>query len=186
GSHGGQAGHDGTSTHGNSSWTAPSGGDDGAGDVCGRRPGASGEPRTRGTLWSDQSWAYNCDGARTTMTGRPPVAAPRAGPAVIEGHGESREGRPGRPAREGVGTTAPGRSDAPMAPRTLILKLFEMNGVGHLTHGLWRLPDNNRHRYTDLDYWTELARIAGDAGFTTIFLADVVGAYDVYGGSAET
>jgi FMN-dependent oxidoreductase (nitrilotriacetate monooxygenase family) len=73
-----------------------------------------------------------------------------------------------------------------MSPKPLILNLFEMNCVGHITHGLWRLPDNNRHRYTDLDYWTELARIAEDGGFTAIFLADVQGAYDVYGGSAET
>ena len=73
-----------------------------------------------------------------------------------------------------------------MSPKPLILNLFEMNCVGHITHGLWRLPGNNRHRYTDLTYWTELARIAESGGFTAIFLADVVGAYDTYGGSAET
>ncbi|MFC5299269.1 MULTISPECIES: NtaA/DmoA family FMN-dependent monooxygenase [Brachybacterium] len=74
----------------------------------------------------------------------------------------------------------------PVAPKPLILNLFEMNCVGHITHGLWRLPGNNRHRYTDVTYWTELARLAEDGGFTAIFIADVVGAYDVYGGSAET
>ncbi|NMA76393.1 MAG: NtaA/DmoA family FMN-dependent monooxygenase [Actinomycetales bacterium] len=73
-----------------------------------------------------------------------------------------------------------------MSPKPLILNLFEMNCVGHITHGLWRLPGNSRHRYTDLSYWTELARIAESGGFTAIFLADVVGAYDTYGGSAET
>ncbi|MGO1226224.1 MAG: NtaA/DmoA family FMN-dependent monooxygenase [Brachybacterium sp.] len=73
-----------------------------------------------------------------------------------------------------------------MSPKPLILNLFEMNCVGHITHGLWRLPGNNRHRYTDLEYWTELAQIAESGGFTAIFLADVVGAYDTYGGSAET
>lgn len=71
-----------------------------------------------------------------------------------------------------------------MSPKPLILNLFEMNCVGHITHGLWRLPGNNRHRYTDLEYWTELAQIAESGGFTAIFLADVVGAYDTYGGSA--
>lgn len=72
-----------------------------------------------------------------------------------------------------------------MTPKPLILNVFEMNCVGHITHGLWRLPGNNRHRYTDVSYWTELARLAEEGGFTAIFLADVVGAYDAYGGSAD-
>lgn len=74
----------------------------------------------------------------------------------------------------------------PGSPKTLILNLFEMNCVSHITHGLWRLPDNNRHRYTDIRYWTELARITEDGGFDAIFIADVVGAYDVFrGGPAD-
>lgn len=72
-----------------------------------------------------------------------------------------------------------------MSPKPLILNVFEMNCVSHITHGLWRLPGNNRHRYTDLEYWTELAQIAEEGGFTAIFIADVVGAYDTYGGSAD-
>lgn len=71
------------------------------------------------------------------------------------------------------------------APKRAIINLFEMNTPGHITHGLWRLPRNNRHRYTDLAYWLELARIAEDGGFDTIFLADVVGAYDVYRSSPD-
>ncbi|THG28584.1 NtaA/DmoA family FMN-dependent monooxygenase [Naasia lichenicola] len=70
-------------------------------------------------------------------------------------------------------------------PKRAIINLFEMNTPGHITHGMWRLPGNSRHRYTDLGYWLELARIAEQAGFETIFLADVVGAYDVYRGSAD-
>ena len=61
-----------------------------------------------------------------------------------------------------------------------------MSCVSHITHGLWRLPGNNRHRYTDIRYWTELARILEDGGFDAVFLADVVGAYDVFrGGPAD-
>ena len=72
------------------------------------------------------------------------------------------------------------------SPKRLILNLFEMNCVSHITHGLWRLPDNNRHRYTDIRYWTELARVLEDGGFDAVFLADVVGAYDVFrGGPAD-
>ncbi|MEN0023909.1 MAG: NtaA/DmoA family FMN-dependent monooxygenase [Microbacterium sp.] len=69
--------------------------------------------------------------------------------------------------------------------KRLIVNLFEMATPGHITHGLWRQPDNQRERYADVAYWTELARIAEDAGFDAIFLADVVGAYDVYDDAFE-
>ena len=71
-------------------------------------------------------------------------------------------------------------------PKKLIVNLFEMNTPSHITHGLWRLPDNNRERFNDLDYWTELAQVLEHGGFDGIFLADVVGAYDVFRGGPET
>ncbi|HUR00973.1 MAG TPA: LLM class flavin-dependent oxidoreductase [Nonomuraea sp.] len=64
--------------------------------------------------------------------------------------------------------------------------LFEMNCVGHIQHGLWSHPANNRHRYTDLEYWTDLARLLERGLFDAVFLADVVGAYDRYRGGPET
>ena len=67
--------------------------------------------------------------------------------------------------------------------KRLIVNLFEMNTPGHITHGLWRQPDNNRERYKDIAYWLELARVAEAGGFDAIFIADVVGAYDVYDSS---
>jgi FMN-dependent oxidoreductase (nitrilotriacetate monooxygenase family) len=70
--------------------------------------------------------------------------------------------------------------------KRLILNLFEMNCVSHITHGLWRLPDNNRERFNDLDYWTELAVLLEEGGFDAVFLADVFGTYDVFRGSADT
>lgn len=70
-------------------------------------------------------------------------------------------------------------------PKRLVVNLFEMNTPGHITHGLWRLPGNNRERYTDIGYWTELARLAEAAGVDAIFIADVVGGYDVYGASLD-
>jgi long-chain alkane monooxygenase len=70
--------------------------------------------------------------------------------------------------------------------KRLILNLFEMNCVSHITHGLWRLPDNNRERFNDIEYWTELARLLEDGGFDAVFLADVIGTYDVFRGSADT
>ena len=44
-------------------------------------------------------------------------------------------------------------------PKQLHVNLFEMNCVSHIVHGLWVHPDNNRHRFNDLDYWTELAQL---------------------------
>jgi long-chain alkane monooxygenase len=70
--------------------------------------------------------------------------------------------------------------------KQLILNLFEMNCVSHITHGLWRLPGNNRERFNDIEYWTELAQLLESGGFDAVFLADVVGAYDVFRGSADT
>ena len=32
--------------------------------------------------------------------------------------------------------------------------LFEMNCVGHISHGLWVHPENSRHRFNDLEFWT--------------------------------
>ncbi|ABO68832.1 LLM class flavin-dependent oxidoreductase [Geobacillus thermodenitrificans] len=66
------------------------------------------------------------------------------------------------------------------------INAFEMNCVGHIAHGLWRHPENQRHRYTDLNYWTELAQLLEKGKFDALFLADVVGIYDVYRQSRDT
>src|SRR5216684_1767163 len=63
------------------------------------------------------------------------------------------------------------------------LNAFEMNCVGHQSPGLWAHPRDRSANYTDLDYWTELAQTLERGRFDGIFLADVVGIYDVYGGS---
>ncbi|SFL10349.1 FMN-dependent oxidoreductase, nitrilotriacetate monooxygenase family [Paenibacillus sp. 1_12] len=71
-------------------------------------------------------------------------------------------------------------------PKKIHLNAFEMNCVGHLSHGMWVHPDNNRHRYTEISYWTELAQLLEQGKFDALFLADVVGAYDTYKGGIET
>src|SRR4051794_11971271 len=71
-------------------------------------------------------------------------------------------------------------------PKQLFLNLFEMACVSHITHGLWPLPGNNRDRFADLDYWTELAQLLEHGGFDGVFLADVIGAYDVFRDGPET
>jgi FMN-dependent oxidoreductase (nitrilotriacetate monooxygenase family) len=70
--------------------------------------------------------------------------------------------------------------------KQLHVNLFEMNCVSHIVHGMWVHPDNNRHRFNDLDFWTELAQLCEHGAFDAIFLADVVGAYDRFRGGPET
>lgn len=71
------------------------------------------------------------------------------------------------------------------APRRIFLNAFDMACVGHQSAGLWRHPDDQGHRYRELGYWTELARILEAGGFDALFLADVLGVYDVYGASRD-
>jgi FMN-dependent oxidoreductase (nitrilotriacetate monooxygenase family) len=61
---------------------------------------------------------------------------------------------------------------------------FDMNCVGHINHGMWTHPRDTSLHYTDLDYWTDFARTAERGKLDGIFLADIVGVYDVYRGSA--
>lgn len=64
--------------------------------------------------------------------------------------------------------------------------LFEMNTVGHISHGLWVHPANQRHRFNDLDFWIEEAKLLEAGLFDSVFLADVIGTYDGYRGGPET
>ena len=65
------------------------------------------------------------------------------------------------------------------------LNAFEMNCVGHQSPGLWAHPRDRSTSYTDLDYWTGLAKTLERGRFDGIFLADVLGIYDVYAGSPD-
>ncbi|ACA16091.1 conserved hypothetical protein [Methylobacterium sp. 4-46] len=72
-----------------------------------------------------------------------------------------------------------------MSRRELRLNAFHMHAPGHSWAGMWRHPRDASVRYTSLDYWTSLARTAERGLLDGIFLADVFGTYDVYGGSAD-
>ncbi|MEN4397616.1 LLM class flavin-dependent oxidoreductase [Mycolicibacterium senegalense] len=67
----------------------------------------------------------------------------------------------------------------------IYLNAFDMACVGHQSAGLWRHPEDQGYRYRELGYWTELARTLEAGGFDALFLADVLGVYDVYGGSRD-
>ena len=69
--------------------------------------------------------------------------------------------------------------------KQILLNAFNMNSVGHINHGLWTHPRDQSHRYKSLDYWTSLAATLERGLFDGIFLADIIGVYDVYQGSVD-
>jgi long-chain alkane monooxygenase len=69
--------------------------------------------------------------------------------------------------------------------RQLILNAFDMNCVTHIIAGTWRHPESQAARYKDLNYWLDLAKLLERGLFDGLFIADVLGIYDVYGGGTE-
>lgn len=69
--------------------------------------------------------------------------------------------------------------------RHIRFNAFDMNCVAHQSPGLWRHPNDKSHTYKDLAYWQDLARTLERGIFDGIFIADVIGYYDVYKGSNE-
>lgn len=69
--------------------------------------------------------------------------------------------------------------------KKIILSAFDMNTVVHQNPGMWAYHNDQTHRHTDMDYWIELAQLLERGGFDCLFLADVLGVYDVYGGTKD-
>jgi FMN-dependent oxidoreductase (nitrilotriacetate monooxygenase family) len=69
--------------------------------------------------------------------------------------------------------------------RQIRLNAFDMACVGHIQHGMWTHPRDHSSDYTSLDHWVRLAQMLERGLFDGLFLADVLGAYDVYGGNAD-
>ena len=72
-----------------------------------------------------------------------------------------------------------------MAKKQILLNAFNMNCVGHINHGLWTHPRDRSTDYRLLPYWTDLARTLERGLFDGLFLADIVGVYDVYQHNVE-
>jgi FMN-dependent oxidoreductase (nitrilotriacetate monooxygenase family) len=72
-----------------------------------------------------------------------------------------------------------------MKNQPLSLFAFDILAPAHLTSGSWRNEGDQGHRYTDLGYWTGVAKMLEDAHFDGIFFADTLGYHDVYEGSAD-
>lgn len=71
-------------------------------------------------------------------------------------------------------------------PKEIRLNAFDMACVGHQSPGLWTHPRDRADSYNRLGYWTDLARTLERGLFDALFLADVLGIYDVYRGGPET
>lgn len=70
-------------------------------------------------------------------------------------------------------------------PRRIRFNAFDMSCVGHISAGTWRHPENQASRYKDIDYWTDLAQLLERGVFDGLFIADVLGTYDVFDGTHD-
>ena len=69
--------------------------------------------------------------------------------------------------------------------KQILLNAFNMNCIGHINHGLWTHPRDTSTQYKSLEYWTNLARLLERGLFDGLFIADIVGTYDIYGQSLD-
>lgn len=72
-----------------------------------------------------------------------------------------------------------------MAKKKILLNAFNMNCIGHINHGLWTHPRDTSTQYKTLEYWTDLAQTLERGLFDGLFIADIVGVYDVYQDSID-
>jgi FMN-dependent oxidoreductase (nitrilotriacetate monooxygenase family) len=69
--------------------------------------------------------------------------------------------------------------------REIRLNAFDMACVGHIQQGMWTHPRDRSADYRSLDHWVDLARLLERGLFDGLFLADVLGVYDVYDGRPD-
>lgn len=74
---------------------------------------------------------------------------------------------------------------SPQASRQMILSAFDMHTPTHQNPGAWTDPEDQAPDYKDLDYWIETAQLLERGNFDCLFIADVLGIYDVYAGSRD-
>ena len=64
--------------------------------------------------------------------------------------------------------------------RQISFNAFDMNCISHLSPGLWRYPHDQALNYKDVEYWQTVARVAEEGLFDAVFVADVLGVYDIF------
>lgn len=72
-----------------------------------------------------------------------------------------------------------------MTNKHIILNAFNENCVGHINHGLWTHPRDRSSEYNTLSFWTDMARTLERGLFDGMFIADILGVYDVYQGNVD-
>ncbi len=69
--------------------------------------------------------------------------------------------------------------------KRMYFNAFMMNCVVHQSPGLWARGDDRSADYTSIEHWIEIAKLLERGCFDAVFLADVVGTYDLYLGSRD-
>lgn len=70
--------------------------------------------------------------------------------------------------------------------KRIYLNAFDMNCVVHQSPGLWKFPGDQADKYNTVDYWVNLAKLLEKGFFDGIFIADVIGIYDVFRNGKDT
>lgn len=68
--------------------------------------------------------------------------------------------------------------------KEIILSALDMSSTAFLAQGVWAHPGDRSTQMNSLDYWLDYARLLERGLFDMMFFADIIGSYDVYGGSA--
>ncbi|RCK65004.1 Dimethyl-sulfide monooxygenase [Candida viswanathii] len=66
--------------------------------------------------------------------------------------------------------------------KPVILNAFCMGTLGLQCPGLWKHPKDKSKNFNKIEHWTYLAQLLERGKFNAVFLADVLGPYDVYDG----
>lgn len=69
--------------------------------------------------------------------------------------------------------------------KQLVLNAFVETCSGHQSPGLWKHPADKSHEFNTLAHWTNLAQLLERGKIHGIFIADVLGGYDVYSQSLD-
>jgi long-chain alkane monooxygenase len=72
-----------------------------------------------------------------------------------------------------------------MQKKEMRINAFDMNSIGHISPGLWTHPRDQSTNYKTMKHWTDLAKVLERGKFDALFIADVLGVYDVFRGSAD-
>ncbi|MEU0529231.1 NtaA/DmoA family FMN-dependent monooxygenase [Amycolatopsis tolypomycina] len=67
----------------------------------------------------------------------------------------------------------------------MLFNAFHMCALSHHAQGLWAEPDSRQLEYNDPRMWVDLAKLLERGRFDTLFFADVLGPYEVYGNSRD-